>query len=52
MLGHALLLETDAGLETLNEVDKIFGGAVAPALNLLQGGFEETIGHVIPGKEF
>ena len=38
--------------ETLNEVGKIFGGAVAPALNPLQGGFEEAIGHIIPGKEF
>ena len=52
MFRHALFLCPNAGLETLNDVDEVLCGAVAQALDPLQGGFEEAVGHFIPGKDF
>ena len=43
MLGHAVPLFSDAGLEPLHNVHEELGRAVAHTLNLLQSRFEEAV---------
>ena len=48
---HALLLDSLASLEAFDEVDKVLGRAAAVLLDLLQGGLEQAVGHLIPREE-